>query len=97
MTDNQLREARDALDELLRARLPTMNFVSIQLEPDIDHYGDPIVWVEASYRGSDAGLYSETALGLITEIWDRLQAMGIEAFPIERFVDVDEEPYGAAC
>ncbi len=96
MTDDKLREAQTVVEELLRSSFPKTDFTSIRIRPDVGHYGDEIVWVEAFYRGSDAELYSETGLGIITEIWRRLRAAGITAFPIERFLDVDEEPYGAA-
>ena len=96
MTDAKLQEAQSVMENLLRSRLPRTDFTSIRLRPDLGHYGDEIVWIEISYRGSDAELYTEAGFGIITEIWRRLLAIGVTAFPIERYRKVDEKPYGAA-
>ena len=96
MTDDKLREAREVLEDLLRSRFPNTQFVEVRLEPDLGHDGDEILRVDAFYRGSDAEFDAKRCLAIITEMWDSLCAIGITAFPIHRFRDVDARPYRAA-
>lgn len=93
--DDKLREARKVVEDLLRSTLPNTNFTSIRLQPDLDHDGYEVLRVDAFYRGSAAEIDPGTNVALGTELWRRLRAIGITAFPIHLFRDVDEKPYGA--
>lgn len=95
VADDKLREARGVVEDLLRSTFPNTNFTSIRLQPDLDHDGDPVLRVTTFYRGSAAEIDSTAGHGFGLNLWRRLRAIGITAFPIHMFWDVDEEPYGA--
>ena len=95
VADDKLREAHGVVEDLLRSTLPNTNFTSIRLQPDLDHDGYEVLRVDAFYRGSAAEIDPGTNVALGTELWRRLRAIGITAFPIHLFRDVDEKPYGA--
>ena len=93
--DDKLREARGVVEDLLYSTFPNTNFTAIQLKPDLDHDGDPVLRVDTYYRGSDVEIDSTAGYDVGLNLWRRLRAIGITAFPIHTFSDIDEEPYGA--
>ena len=94
LPDDKLREAQSVVEDLLRSTFPNTNFTSIRLQPDLDHDGYEVVRVDAFYRGSAAEIDPGRNVALGPEPWHRLRAIGISAFPIHMFRDVDEKPYG---
>lgn len=93
--DDKLREAQGIVEDLLRSTFPNTNFTSIRLQPELDHDGDPVLRVDTFYRGSDAEIDSTAGYDVGLNLWRRLRAIGITAFPIHMFRDADERPYGA--
>ena len=82
MTEKRLTEVRGLLEEVLRATFPNTEFISLRVQPDLDHYGDEILRVKAFYRGSDAELDDADRAGdVIIEMRQRLRAIGETAFP----------------
>ena len=96
MTDDKLTEARSVLEDLLRNSFPNTQFVEVRVQPDRDHDGDEILQVEAFFRGSDDELDSETGYDITLAMWRQLQAIGVHAFPMDTFRNLDEEPRNAS-
>ena len=94
LPDDKLREARGIVEDLLYSTFPNTTFTSIELKPDLDHHGDPVLRVDAFYRGSDAEIDSTAGGDVGLNLWRRLRGIGIMVFPIHTFRDVDAEPYG---
>ena len=92
MTNDKLQEARSLIGDLLHSTFPNTHFVEIQVHPDLDHEGDEVLRVDAFYRGEE-DIDPATDVALLPEMRDRLRAIGINAFPIHRFRDIDERPY----
>ena len=82
MTEEKLTEVRGVLEEVLRSMFPNTEFTSLRVRPDLDHYGDEILRVNAFYQGSGLELRDATkAVDVIIEIQHRLLAIGETAFP----------------
>ena len=93
MTNDKLQEARSLIGDLLHSPPSrTRTSFEIQVHPDLDHEGDEVLRVDAFYRGEE-DIDPATDVALLPEMWDRLRAIGINAFPIHRFRDIDERPY----
>ena len=90
----KLREAQCLVEEFLRSTFPNTNFVSVRIKPALDHYGDPVLRVDTYYRGSAAEIDCTKGYDTGMYLWRRLRAVGITAFPVHLFRDVDEKPYG---
>ena len=95
LPDEELREVQGIVEDLLDSTFPNTNCTSLQIEPALDHDGDPVLRVDTFYRGSTAEIDSTAGYDVGLHLWRRLRATGITAFPIHMFRDADEEPYGA--
>ena len=95
LPEDKLREARGIVEDLLYSTFPNTTFTSIELKPDLDHYGDPVLRVDMFYRGSDAEIAFPASGDVGLNLWRRLRGIGILVFPVHTFRNVDAEPYGA--
>lgn len=85
MTDERLRKAKAAVDNVVRSMFTKTDWVSIEVRPEIGCEGDEVLWIEGFYRGSGAELVSPKGTKVQFEILTRLYEMGETALPVPVF------------
>lgn len=69
------------VEKVLRDRLSSDGFERVEIRPDRDFDGDPILVVDVNYRFLDRPISSKVTFGLTTEIRKALMAQGEARFP----------------
>ena len=85
MTPELLDQAREVIDEELRARFD-VPFVKITVKPDYDRDGDEFLWVNAVYDGQPDDIDTRKSITLVREIRPRLDDIPFDAFPVVRYI-----------
>jgi hypothetical protein len=69
------------INEVLTRRLGRYGFRRAEIRADLDHNGDPALFVEARYRRTDAPVDGRETAGARSEIRRRLLEVGEDRFP----------------
>ena len=62
-------------------------FDPIRIVPGFDHYDEPIVNIVVVFDGDQDNLKPERTYGMIRHTIDRMAEIGVEDFPILRFIE----------
>ena len=83
MTEHDLLEAKDVIEETLRERCGDI-FELIAVKPDFNEYGDEILVIKAIVAKDLLG--ARQTASLIRHLRPKLAEVGMEAFPVISFI-----------
>ena len=73
-----------AINKVLAARMGRYGFTSARVEPGLNHDGEEVLFIEATYTHSDLLIESGATFGLVNELLDALEKIGEFRFPHTR-------------
>ena len=83
-------EVQSAVDRILRETFPGVTFTGVWVLSRRSAYGDEILDIWAVYEGDVRQLQSPERPYLLPRLVDALQAMGMTAAPVTRFISRDD-------
>ena len=89
MKQQVVDRARGVVEALLHKQFPDGALAVLLVKPDVDGYGDEILWVYLKYddgEGAKGIPESLTRIRLGVSLRDELQAADVEASPVVSFV-----------
>lgn len=98
MKQQILERARSTVGAFLHQQYADTTLTVLSVEPEVDGYGDELLWISLKYddRSEAKGLPDSLALmRLKARLRTELQSVEIEAFPVVSFVaesEVEEVP-----
>lgn len=81
---------QSAVDRVLRETFPQVTFTGIWVRSRPSGYGDEILDIWAVYEGNAGQLQSPERPYLLPRLVDTLQALGVTAAPVTRFISRDD-------
>lgn len=71
----------EAINGILRNRMGAMGFQSADVQPGLDHDGDPVLFIDAHYRLTERPIDPSATYGLLQELRQALAEIGESRFP----------------
>ncbi len=101
---NDVRKAANGMSDQLtkvvtsvvEEQLAPVRIVSVSVEEDIDHDGDPVLRVSVVFESEDEDLDPDRVLGLVRHLREPLKELQEARFPIFSFMTPDEVDGAAA-
>ena len=85
-----MTRVQSAVDRILRETFPQVTFTGVWVRSRQSSYGDEILDIWAVYEGDVRQLQSPERPSLLPRLVDTLQASGVTAAPVTRFISRDE-------
>ena len=69
------------VDKVLRKELSDYNYQGADIEPGLDHDGDPVLFIDVRYLRSDVPVTAESLIRVLRDVIEVLGQLGEERFP----------------
>ncbi len=87
---SKLDRIKRAVRSVIEDRLPDVDIVSVNVEPDFDEEGDRILRIMVVLESGDRTLDPAKSSGLIRHLRPELANLGEDSFPVISFVSQSE-------
>jgi len=83
-------DVKKAVESTVKDRFPGGEIVSIRIQEDTDHEGDPILRIDLIVGGRARVLNPKRTMGLTGDLRSRLADVGMTSFPVLSFISETE-------
>jgi hypothetical protein len=87
---NRKKNIRDIIRTLLESRFDDVEIVSVNVRPDLDTDGDPVLFITIVFDGKKKQLDPRKTSGLVRRLLPKMKEAGEEGFPVFSFIAKSE-------
>ena len=80
----------DVVESVLKSRFRDIDITSIDINPDVDEDGEPVLAVRVIFSAHEKRLDAGEASGLVRHILPKMEEIGENRFPIFSFIAKSE-------
>lgn len=84
------QDLKQLVKDLTYRELNTTGVDDVEIKPDVDEYGDPVLFIRIVLLDNHHSLKARETLDLTRKLWARMIDEGEEAFPVVSFVPKSE-------